>query len=168
MWQRADRWQPRDRSGHGRRHHLPLLAVPARRDFEDPTVLRGKQLFVASGCASCHTPRHETGVVDSLPELSNQTIRPFTDLLLHDLGDDLADNRPDFLETGREWRTPPLWGVGLVGVVNGHTTLLHDGRARDLTEAILWHGGEAEPAREEFRNASAADRAALVRFLESL
>ena len=149
-------------------YYSRLLAVPGRRDFEDPTVLRGKQLFRSAGCASCHTPVHVTGVLAGMPELSEQTIRPFTDLLLHDMGDDLADHRPDFLATGTEWRTPPLWGVGLVGIVNDHTTLLHDGRARDLTEAILWHGGEAEAAREEFRTMPASDRAALIRFLESL
>ena len=149
-------------------YYARLLAVPGRRDFEDPTVLRGKALFQRSGCAGCHTPVHVTGANDLTPELANQTIRPFTDLLVHDMGDDLADNRPDFLADGHEWRTPPLWGIGLVGVVNEHTNFLHDGRARDLTEAILWHGGEAEASREEFRTLPADDRAALVRFLESL
>lgn len=149
-------------------YYSRLLAVPGRRDFEDPTVLRGKQLFRSAGCASCHTPVHVTGVLAGMPELSEQTIRPFTDLLLHDMGEELADHRPDFLATGTEWRTPPLWGIGLVGTVNGHTTFLHDGRARDLGEAILWHGGEGEAAREEFRTMPAADRAALIAFLESL
>jgi CxxC motif-containing protein (DUF1111 family) len=145
-----------------------LLAVPARRDFEDPDVLRGKALLRDAGCAACHAPLLTTGTLDGFPELSGQTIRPFTDLLLHDLGEDLADGRPDFLADGREWRTPPLWGIGLVGVVNEHTLLLHDGRARGLAEAILWHGGEAERAREAFRAMPAGDRAALIRFLESL
>jgi CxxC motif-containing protein (DUF1111 family) len=149
-------------------YYSRLLAVPARRDFEVPEVLRGREQFRDAGCAACHTPVLETGSLDGFPELEGQTIRPFTDLLLHDLGDDLADGRPDFLASGREWRTPPLWGIGLVGVVNGHTLLLHDGRARGVAEAILWHGGEAEPAREAFRKMSAADRAALIRFLESL
>ena len=149
-------------------YYSRLLAVPARRDFEDPQVLRGKQLFGSAGCASCHVPRYTTGVLDGLPELEAQTIFPFTDLLLHDMGDDLADERPDFLATGSEWRTPPLWGLGLVQVVNGHTSFLHDGRARDVSEAILWHGGEGEKAREAYRSMKSADRAALIRFVESL
>jgi CxxC motif-containing protein (DUF1111 family) len=102
------------------------------------------------------------------PELSRQTIRPYTDMLLHDMGDGLADNRPDFLATGREWRTPPLWGIGLIETVNGHTNYLHDGRARNLSEAILWHGGEAEPAKQLFAGMSKADRDALLAFLNSL
>jgi len=149
-------------------YYARLLAVPARRDYEDPTVLRGKALFRAAGCASCHVPVLVTAASAEVPELAGQVIRPYTDLLLHDLGDDLADGRPDFLATGREWRTPPLWGIGLIGVVNGHTLLLHDGRARDLAEAVLWHGGEAEAAREAFRTLPRDDRAALIRFLESL
>ena len=149
-------------------YYAHLLAVPARRDFEDPEVLRGKALFQGAGCAACHAPVLQTASLPGFLELEGQTIRPFTDLLLHDMGEDLADGRPDFLADGREWRTPPLWGVGLVGVVNDHTLLLHDGRARGFAEAILWHGGEAERSREAFRAMSAADRDALVRFLESL
>jgi len=149
-------------------YYSRLLAVPARRDFQDREVLRGKALFTEAGCASCHVAKLVTGTLEGVPEVSGQTIRPFTDLLLHDLGDELADGRPDFLANGREWRTPPLWGIGLVKVVNDHTNFLHDGRARDLTEAILWHGGEAEPSREAFRIMSVSERAALVRFVESL
>jgi CxxC motif-containing protein (DUF1111 family) len=149
-------------------YYSRLLAVPARRDFQAADVLRGKVLFDEAGCASCHTPRFQTGENAALPELSHQTIFPFTDLLLHDMGDELADGRPDFLATGNEWRTPPLWGLGLVHVVNDHTNFLHDGRARDTTEAILWHGGEGTAAREAFRTMPASDRAALVRFVESL
>lgn len=145
-----------------------LLAVPARRDFQDADVLQGKALFAEAGCASCHVPKLVTGELVGIPEVSGQTVRPFTDLLLHDMGDELADGRPDFLANGREWRTPPLWGIGLVHVVNGHTNFLHDGRARDLIEAVLWHGGEAEASRELFRVMSKAERAALIRFLESL
>jgi CxxC motif-containing protein (DUF1111 family) len=150
-----------------------LLAVPARRDFEDPEVLRGKALFAEAGCGACHATKLAgaplvTGELAGFPELSGQTIYPYTDLLLHDMGAELADGRPDYLADGREWRTPPLWGIGLVHVVNDHTNFLHDGRARDLTEAILWHGGEAEGAREAFRTMPGDDRAALVRFLESL
>lgn len=149
-------------------YYSRLLAVPARRDVQDPAVLRGKSLFQLAGCASCHTPRFVTGTFDGLPELEHQTIFPYTDLLLHDMGEALGDKRPDFLATGTEWRTPPLWGLGLVKTVNGHTNYLHDGRARDTSEAILWHGGEGERAREAFRAMSAKDRAALVRFVESL
>jgi CxxC motif-containing protein (DUF1111 family) len=100
--------------------------------------------------------------------VANQVIHPYTDLLLHDMGLDLADNRPDFQATGREWRTPPLWGIGLVQMVNGHSNFLHDGRARGLMEAVLWHGGEAKKARDTVLNLSASARAALVKFLESL
>ena len=89
-------------------------------------------------------------------------------MLLHDMGEDLADNRPDGEATGREWRTPPLWGIGLVKTVNGHTNFMHDGRARSLEEAILWHGGESEASRDLFMDLPADDRAALIRFLESL
>jgi CxxC motif-containing protein (DUF1111 family) len=149
-------------------YYAHVLAVPARRDPQDPEVLRGKELFVAAGCESCHTDRFVTGTLESFPELSGQTIRPFSDLLLHDMGEELADGRPDFDADGREWRTPPLWGIGLVGVVNEHTNFLHDGRARDVSEAILWHGGEAEAARDAYVSMSAADRAALLRFVESL
>jgi CxxC motif-containing protein (DUF1111 family) len=144
------------------------LAVPGRRDVDDPTVLAGKRRFREAGCASCHVARHVTGVDPAFPELSNQIIFPYTDLLLHDMGDALADGRPEAAADGREWRTPPLWGIGLIHQVNGHTELLHDARARDLAEAILWHGGEAEASREKFRLMDAADRAALLRFLESL
>ena len=144
------------------------LAVPARRDAGAPEVLRGKQVFRDAGCADCHVARHVTADDAELAEVRGQTIWPYTDLLLHDMGDALADGRPDYLADGREWRTPPLWGIGLVETVNGHTTLLHDGRARSLMEAVLWHGGEAEAAREAVRELPRADRDALVRFLESL
>jgi CxxC motif-containing protein (DUF1111 family) len=143
------------------------LAVPGRRDVGDATVLLGKALFAELRCASCHVPRFVTGPHE-VPELVGQTIYPYTDLLLHDLGDGLADGRPDYLATGREWRTAPLWGIGLVPIVNQHSLYLHDGRARGLAEAILWHGGEAEASKEAFRNLPADDRAALLRFLESL
>jgi CxxC motif-containing protein (DUF1111 family) len=143
------------------------LAVPARRDVGDPEVLRGRALFHAAGCASCHRPVLETGAHE-VAALADQRIRPFTDLLLHDMGDGLADGRPDFEASGTEWRTPPLWGIGLLETVNRHQLLLHDGRARGLAEAILWHGGEAEAARESFRSMSRDERDALIRFLESL
>jgi CxxC motif-containing protein (DUF1111 family) len=131
-------------------------------------VLQGKALFDQIGCAACHNPLFETGIHPTIPALSHQTIRPYTDLLLHDMGEGLADGRPDFQATGSEWRTPPLWGIGLIETVNGHTTLLHDGRARNLLEAILWHGGEAEAARDAFANLSPTEREALLAFLNSL
>jgi CxxC motif-containing protein (DUF1111 family) len=144
------------------------LAVPARRNVGAPDVLRGKRVFHDAGCARCHVPRYTTGTVAGFPELSNQVIYPYTDLLLHDMGEGLADGRPDFAADGREWRTPPLWGIGLIETVNGHTYYLHDGRARNLMEAVLWHGGEAESSRQRVLEMKKPDRDALIRFLESL
>jgi len=144
------------------------LAVPARRNVDDPRVRRGERLFRDAGCASCHRESYVTGELPGMPELSNQRIRPYTDLLLHDMGAGLADGRPDFQADGREWRTPPLWGIGLVKTVNGHTFFLHDGRARNLMEAVLWHGGESEASQRRVLRMSKADRAALILFLESL
>ena len=148
--------------------HALALAVPARRNLDDATALRGETLFAQVGCASCHVPKMTTGTLADWPELSNQTIRPFTDLLLHDLGPGLADGRPDYLASGSEWRTPPLWGLGLVQSIDDYLLLLHDGRARGFAEAILWHGGEAAPAAEAFRTLAKRDRDALVAFLTSL
>ncbi|MFV0515020.1 MAG: di-heme oxidoredictase family protein [Jhaorihella sp.] len=144
------------------------LAVPARRDVDDPEVLRGKQAFYDTGCISCHRPKFVTHRLADRPEQSFQLIWPYSDLLLHDMGEGLADNRPEARATGREWRTPPLWGIGLTEQVSGHTRFLHDGRARSLLEAILWHGGEAAPHRDAVIAMDPADRAALIRFLESL
>ena len=144
------------------------LAVPARRKPDDPEVLKGKQVFYRIGCASCHNPKFVTGEVPGQPHLSHQLIWPYTDMLLHDMGEGLADNRPEGAASGSEWRTPPLWGVGLTETVSGHTLFLHDGRARNVTEAILWHGGEAEAARNKFAELSKADRAALLAFVNSL
>jgi CxxC motif-containing protein (DUF1111 family) len=143
------------------------LAVPARRDVTKPKVERGERLMADIGCTACHVAELTTGP-DPVPDLDEQVIRPYTDLLLHDMGPGLADDRPDFDASGTEWRTAPLWGIGLTHNVNRHTRFLHDGRARNLAEAILWHGGEAEPAKERFRTLSAADRVALLAFLESL
>ena len=143
------------------------LAVPARRDVHDAAAVRGEVLFAEIGCASCHTPTLTTRA-DAEAPLAAQRIHPYTDLLLHDMGDALADERPDFLADGREWRTPPLWGLGLVATVNRHTLFLHDGRARGVAEAILWHDGEGAASRDRFRALSQTDRAALLRFLESL
>ncbi len=143
------------------------LAVPAMRDIDDPSVRQGAGLFLKAGCAACHRPRHNTGE-DEVPALSGQVIFPYTDLLLHDMGAGLADGRPDFLADGREWRTTPLWGIGLVDNVNNHTRFLHDGRARSIEEAIIWHGGEGAAARDAFRNFTREQRDALLRFLNSL
>lgn len=144
------------------------LGVPARRNLAAPEVKQGAKLFVQSGCAACHRPTFVTGEVEDAPWLSKQTIHPFTDMLLHDMGAGLADGRADFEASGNEWRTPPLWGIGLQHAVNGHTRLLHDGRARDVSEAILWHGGEGERAKESFRTLSKAEREALLAFINSL
>lgn len=144
------------------------LAVPARRNWTDKTVLQGKQLFMYIGCASCHIPKMTTGTHPVFDALSNQTIRPYTDMLLHDMGEGLADGRPDYLATGSEWRTPPLWGIGLFQTVNHHTNYLHDGRARNLEEAILWHGGEAENAQSAFKQLTQTERNAIILFLNSL
>ena len=144
------------------------IAVPAQRKPHDPAIRQGEELFRAMGCASCHMPTLQTKSVKDFPELENQTFHPFTDLLLHDMGEGLADNRPDFEATGQEWRTPPLWGLGLIPVINKHDLLLHDGRARGAAEAILWHGGEAGKSREAFRNAAKPERDALIAFLNSL
>lgn len=144
------------------------LAVPAQRDSDTPLVQQGESLFMEAQCSSCHVPNMTTGIHRSIPQLSNQDIRPFTDLLLHDMGDGLADGQTDFQATGSEWRTPPLWGIGLFETVNGHTYYLHDGRARDLNEAILWHGGEAEASRNAYLEMSQAEREALIAFLKSL
>jgi CxxC motif-containing protein (DUF1111 family) len=147
--------------------YVQTLAVPAPTLRQDPQVLKGKRLFNAANCAGCHVPTLHTGSHE-IQALANQTIHPYTDLLLHDLGEDLADHRPDFQATGQEWRTPPLWGIGLVQTVLPYSGYLHDGRARTLAEAILWHGGEATSAREAFRHMSQSDRTALLKFLNSL
>ena len=148
--------------------YVQTLAVPARRNMDNPQVKQGEQLFAEAQCASCHIPTLRTGVLAGVPSVSNQTIHPYTDLLLHDMGPGLADNRPDFHASGTEWRTPPLWGIGLVNRVNGHTNFLHDGRARDLMEAILWHGGEAEASKQAVEQMSKTERDALIAFVESL
>ena len=144
------------------------LAVPERRAPDSPQVLAGKRLFHASGCIACHTPRHVTREDATDPELAGQTIWPYTDLLLHDMGEGLADGRPEGEADGREWRTPPLWGIGLSTGVNGHSNYLHDGRARNLLEAVLWHGGEAQPARDAVSRMNRLEREQLLRFVESL
>lgn len=148
--------------------YIKTLAVPARRNTRNAAVMQGGQLFAQIECARCHQPTLQTGVDVRYPWLSNQRIHPYTDLLLHDMGEGLADNRPDFDADGREWRTTPLWGIGLFDKVHGTPYYLHDGRARSLEEAILWHGGEAQQSKEKFMRLSRADREAVLRFLKSL
>ncbi|MFN7025608.1 MAG: di-heme oxidoredictase family protein, partial [Pseudorhizobium sp.] len=144
------------------------LAVPARREPGDAKVLKGKQLFYQSGCVSCHTPKFVTRRDAENKAHAFQLIWPYSDFLLHDMGEGLADGQQVGAASGLEWRTQPLWGIGLTETVNEHTFFLHDGRARNLTEAILWHGGEAQTARDAFASLAKDDRAALIAFLESL
>lgn len=144
------------------------LAVPIRRNFDSQNVLKGKKSFETIGCTSCHVPKIQTGTDYFIAGLRNQIIRPYTDLLLHDMGVGLSDNAPDFLATGSEWRTQPLWGIGLISTVNGHTRLLHDGRARNVEEAILWHGGEANYSKEKYKQITAIERNQLLEFVNSL
>lgn len=144
------------------------LAVPARRAVDDAQVLNGKQQFYNLGCTSCHTPKYVTSREADNKAHRFQLIWPYSDFLLHDMGEGLADGQQVGVATGNEWRTPPLWGIGLTEIVNGHTFFLHDGRARSLEEAILWHGGEAQAARDGYAALAKADREALIRFLESL
>ncbi|MBL8750343.1 MAG: thiol oxidoreductase [Planctomycetes bacterium] len=143
------------------------LAVPEARDAGAPAVVAGGELFRSFGCAACHTPELRTAAVAFHPAFGDRTIHPFTDLLLHDMGPDLADGKHDGDAAPAEWRTAPLWGIGLISVVNGHERLLHDGRARGVAEAILWHGGEAERARERFRTAPRERRDELIAFVRS-
>ncbi|PWU04641.1 MAG: thiol oxidoreductase [Bacteroidetes bacterium] len=148
--------------------YIRTLAVPARRNVTDLTVQSGENIFRQLNCVGCHKPTIQTGVDLSLKCVSNQRIHPYTDLLLHDMGDGLADGRPDFKADGKEWKTPALWGIGLFEKTNGVPYYLHDGRARTLEEAILWHGGEAEKAKQGFIQLSSTDRKALIKFLKSL
>ena len=149
--------------------YTQLIAVPGRRsNYKEPNVIEGKRIFHQLNCVSCHRPKMKTSNTATRKALRNQIIRPYTDLLLHDMGEGLADNRPDFLATGREWRTPPLWGISRIFGVNGHTTLLHDGRARNMEEAILWHGGEAEKSKEAFKKLPKKERDKLLAFLNTL
>jgi CxxC motif-containing protein (DUF1111 family) len=144
------------------------LAVPPRRTPKDDNVVHGKTVFYELGCHGCHAPTFTTGTVEGQPHLSSQRIWPYTDLLLHDMGEGLADNRSEGMADGREWRTAPLWGVGLTEIVSGHSFLLHDGRARNVEEAILWHGGEAQASRDSYTALPKAERQALIAFINSL
>lgn len=147
--------------------YAQTLAAPARARLNDPQVQRGEKLFTDASCQVCHVSSFQTGE-HKYPALENQAIHPYTDMLLHDMGEGLADNRADFEATGQEWRTPSLWGVGLAQTVLPYSGYLHDGRARTFEEAILWHGGEADGAKVAFEQMPADDRQALVRFLQSL
>lgn len=148
--------------------YCQTLAVPAARNLDDETVAKGYEQFIEAGCNSCHVEKHITGVNSSIAAISNQTIYPYTDMLLHDMGDDLADNRPEFLASGNEWRTRALWGIGLTENVNGHTDFLHDGRAKSIEEAILWHGGEAKESQEYYRQLTKNNRDNLLAFLNAI
>jgi CxxC motif-containing protein (DUF1111 family) len=149
--------------------YVSLLGVAARRSLSDAQALQGEALFGTAGCAGCHATTLTTSAQHPLAELRSQTIHPYTDLLLHDMGPGLADNLPEAGASGAEWRTAPLWSIGLTaGVSGGQESYLHDGRARNLAEAILWHGGEAETSKEAFRTLSDTQRAALLKFIQSL
>ena len=143
---------------------VATLAVPARRGIADSVNRYGETLFHAAKCSNCHTPALKCGAYNHVPELSNQTIHPYTDLLLHDMGHGLADDRPDFQASGTEWRTAPLWGIGLCKTVTGQAFFLHDGRARSLMEAILWHGGEGQYSKNYVLHLPKKDRDALIAF----
>ena len=148
--------------------YVRSLGVPARRNTTNESVLKGKKLFKAVGCESCHRETIRTGTNMAFKEVSNQVLHPYTDMLLHDMGDALSDNRPDGLANGKEWRTAPLWGLGLQKRVNGHTFLLHDGRARNIEESILWHGGEGENSKNKFKSLNQQERQQLLDFLNDL
>jgi CxxC motif-containing protein (DUF1111 family) len=148
--------------------YIATLGVPARRDLDNAQARVGERLFTTLNCAGCHRIEMGTSPYHPLAELRNQSIQPFTDLLLHDMGAELADSLGEHSASGAEWRTPPLWGIGLTAGVSGGEAYLHDGRARSLTEAILWHGGEAEASKEAFRNLPAPQRASVIAFLKSL
>ncbi len=155
--------------------YMQALGVPARRNVDNPTVLRGEEMFYQAKCNLCHvTTLHSRprGTVllngTQMPWLGSQVIHPYSDYLLHDMGQGLNDNYPSGLAMGSEWRTTPLWGIGLQSTVNGHTYFLHDGRARNLTEAIMWHDGEGAASRILYSRMSKADREAVITFLNSL
>jgi len=148
-------------------YHL-ALAAPRQRNADNTEVQHGAALFKQAQCAVCHVPELKTGDFAKFPILSQQTIHPYTDLLLHDMGDALADHRPDYLANGQEWRTPPLWGIGLAQKIEPRAGFLHDGRARTLLEAVLWHDGEGAISAQDVKRMPAPDRQALLEFLESL
>ncbi|MGB4811268.1 MAG: di-heme oxidoredictase family protein [Methylophilaceae bacterium] len=149
-------------------YHLALAPPQSRKLTQEASLQRGAIMFKQAQCSSCHIPVLHTGEFPRFPAISNRTIAPYTDLLLHDMGDQLTDSRPDFLATGSEWRTPPLWGIGLAKKIEPNAGFLHDGRARTLLEAIIWHGGEATVSANTVKSMTSADRQSLLRFLESL
>ncbi len=144
------------------------LGVPIRRNFRNENVLKGKVLFNQLQCISCHATNFTAENAPNIPGIEGVEFDPYSDFLLHDMGEELADNRPDFIANGKEWRTQPLWGIGLIATVNNHTFFLHDGRARSIEEAILWHGGEAENSKNNFMNLSKTERDQLIAFINSL
>jgi CxxC motif-containing protein (DUF1111 family) len=148
--------------------YTQTLGVPARRNADHADVIAGERKFIEIGCASCHTPTFTTGNDHEIETLRGQQIYPYSDFLLHDMGEDLADHRPEALADGNEWRTPPLWGVGMFHKVSKHQNLLHDSRARGVEEAVLWHGGEAAAARDNYKNLNLTDRQSVVSFVNSL
>jgi CxxC motif-containing protein (DUF1111 family) len=148
--------------------YISLLGIRAQRNYGDADVIAGQKAFGDLGCAACHAPTFKTSAYHPKAELRNQTIHPYTDLLLHDMGPGLADNLPEGDAAGAEWRTPPLWGIGLTAGVSGGEGYLHDGRARTLQEAILWHGGEGQGAADRFRALPQGQQDAVIKFLKSL
>ncbi|WP_019616864.1 di-heme oxidoredictase family protein [Psychromonas ossibalaenae] len=157
-------------------HHL---AVPKRRNAYSQKVLQGKQVFMELGCAQCHSETYTTQKSVEFPELSEQKIYPYTDMLLHDMGKDLSDFdkrsqsvngklKVEFLAQANEWRTPPLWGIGLAKTVDPQASFLHDGRARTILEALLWHGGEAQKSKNALLKIDSDKRSALLAFLQDL
>lgn len=164
----SDKPELRDELWEALSFWVSALDAPLPRDRDQPAVLRGEKLFATVKCAQCHVPELKTGKSALVPQLSDKKIRPYTDMLVHDMGPALADGRPDFKAGGSDWRTPPLWGIGMSKKVNGSTNFLHDGRARDLLEAIVWHGGEATASRDLFAKLSKEERSDLLAFLNSL
>ncbi len=144
------------------------LGVPKRRQPKAPDVLAGRRVFYELGCVGCHQPRFWTQASAEHPHLGNELIWPYSDFLLHDMGEGLADHRPDYEASGSEWRTTPLWGLGVSGEMSGTESYLHDGRARSIEEAILWHGGEADRTRKRFVERTQNERNQLITFLRSL
>jgi len=148
--------------------YVSLLGIRARRGLQDPLALQGEVLFNEVGCASCHTVSFQTSAFHPHAELRNQTIQPYTDLLLHDMGEGLASTLQESGASGAEWRTTPLWGIGLTAGVSGGEAYLHDGRARNLHEAIMWHGGESELSKWKYSVLSQAGQGAIIAFLKTL
>lgn len=148
--------------------YLQTLKAPIQRNQNNADVIAGKQLFINISCGKCHTPQLQTGL-SSIAALSDKTIFPYTDLLLHDMGPDLNDGYTEGTALPAEWRTPPLWGLGLSkNSQGGQVFLMHDGRAKSIEEAILLHGGEASQSKINFQELSSADKTSIIRFLESL